>query len=119
MAATYSAADYFWSGLNLARVVLDDTAMNSIEGNPAVADASVWYGFHERYLGRTAARTARRKGVWRDVLSFCTDILALRAWRRKDPVACFMLSAYVAIMVQPVLYGSLGQSIVALMTPVK
>lgn len=36
-----------------------------------------------------------------------------------SPVGYFLLAAYVAIVMEPVVYGSLGSSIVALMTPVK
>jgi hypothetical protein len=65
------------------------------------------------------ARSAPRATIWRDVLSLTADILDLRAWRDLDPVAGFMLAGFVAAVAQPLVYGSLGTSIVALMTPVK
>jgi len=36
-----------------------------------------------------------------------------------DPLACFMLAGYTAVVSQPLVYGGLGGSIVALMTPTK
>jgi hypothetical protein len=62
---------------------------------------------------------ARPLSAFRDLLNFFADIFELRAWRDKDPIACFMLAAFLAAIAQPVVYGSLGTGIVALMTPVK
>jgi hypothetical protein len=70
-------------------------------------------------VGSVRVKAERKTTVWRDILSFAADILDLRAWRDSDPVAGFMLAAYVAAVAQPLVYGSLGNSIVALMTPVK
>lgn len=36
-----------------------------------------------------------------------------------DVVGCVLLAGFVAIVVHPVVYGNLGTSIVALMTPVR
>jgi len=43
----------------------------------------------------------------------------LRSWRDLARVAGLMLAAFVAVVAQPLVYGGLGTSIVALMTPVK
>ena len=66
----------------------------------------------------TAMSIGTRK-VWRDVLSFAVDVLDLRAWRTMDPLACVMLACFVAVVAQPLVYGNLGRSFAALMTPVK
>jgi hypothetical protein len=52
-------------------------------------------------------------------MSLLADVLDLRAWRKMDPLACFMLAGYTAVLAQPLVFGSLGSSIVALMTPTK
>jgi hypothetical protein len=70
-------------------------------------------------LGSPRVKSAAEGTIWRNVLSLAVDILGLRAWRDMDPVAGFMLAAYVAAVAQPFVYGGLGTSIVALMTPVK
>jgi len=36
-----------------------------------------------------------------------------------DPVGCLLLAAYAAVIAQPLVFGNLGSTIVALMTPVK
>jgi hypothetical protein len=64
-------------------------------------------------------KAAPKRTIWCDVLSLTVDILDLRSWRNMDPVAGFLLAAYVAVVAQPLVYGGLGTSIVALMTPVK
>jgi hypothetical protein len=56
---------------------------------------------------------------WRDILSLATDVLQIRAWRDMDPIGCYMLAAYTAAIAQPLVYGNLGSSIMALMTPLK
>jgi hypothetical protein len=70
-------------------------------------------------VGSPRARAVPGRATWRDVLSLTADILDLRSWRDLDPLAGFMLAAFVAVVAQPLVYGSLGTSIVALMTPVK
>lgn len=72
----------------------------------------------------TESRSAGWRAGVRDILSLFRDILAadvleLRAWGRMGAVGYFLLAAYVAVMVEPLVYGSLGTSIVALMMPVK
>ncbi len=57
--------------------------------------------------------------LFKDILSFAADVLELRAWRGMDPLACVLLAAFTAILLQPVVFGQLGSSIFALMTPVK
>jgi hypothetical protein len=70
-------------------------------------------------VGSARVRSAPKGTFWRDILSLVVDILDLRAWSDADPVAGFMLAAYIAAVAQPLVYGALGNSIVALMTPVK
>lgn len=70
-------------------------------------------------VGSPRTKSAPGPAIWRDVLSLTADILDLRAWRDCDPVAGFMLAAFVAVVAQPLVYGGMGTSIVALMTPVK
>jgi hypothetical protein len=70
-------------------------------------------------LGSPRVKSAPKRTIWHDALSLTVDILGLRAWRDMDPVGGFMLAAYVAAVAQPFVYGGLGTSIVALMTPVK
>ncbi len=70
-------------------------------------------------IGSARAKSVPKGTFWRDIVSLAVDILDLRAWRDRDPEAGFMLAAYVAAVTQPLVYGSLGNSIVALMTPVK
>jgi hypothetical protein len=65
------------------------------------------------------ANPARKTSVTWDILSLATDILELRAWREMDPIGCFMLAAFTAVVTQPLVFGDLGSSIVALMTPLK
>jgi hypothetical protein len=70
-------------------------------------------------VGSPRAKAVPGRATWRDVLSLTADILDLRSWRELDPLAGFMLAAFVAVVAQPLVYGSLGTNIVALMTPVK
>lgn len=70
-------------------------------------------------LGAPRVKSTSERTICRDILSLIVDILGLRAWRNMDPVAGFMLAAYVAAVAQPLVHGTLGTSIVALMTPVK
>lgn len=70
-------------------------------------------------LGSPRVKSAPKRTIWSDVLSLTVDILGVRAWREPDPLAGLMLAAYVAVVAQPLVYGSLGTSIVALMTPVR
>ena len=73
-----------------------------------------------RASGGFSVSEASSKGTfWRDIVSLAVDILDLRAWSDGDPVAGFMVAAHVAAVAQLLVYGSLGNSIVALMTPVK
>jgi hypothetical protein len=69
--------------------------------------------------GSGHAKSARKETLFGDILSLAADILDLRAWRKADPLSCFMLAGYAALIAQPLVYGGLGSSIVALMTPTK
>ena len=62
---------------------------------------------------------ARATAACAEIASCCIDVLQLRSWRKPDPLAGFLLAAFVAIIAQPLVYGTTGMSIVALMTPVK
>jgi hypothetical protein len=64
-------------------------------------------------------KSMRPKTIWRDILSLFAEVLDLRAWREMDPVACFMLAGFVAAVAQPLVYGNMGHSFAAFMTPVK
>src|ERR1700733_8281638 len=70
-------------------------------------------------VGSPRTKSLQKGTICHDILSLVADILELRAWRKMDPLACLMLAGYTAVISQPVVYGSLGSSIVALMTPTK
>jgi hypothetical protein len=70
-------------------------------------------------VGAPRAKSLRKGTICHDILSLVADIFDLRAWRKMDPLACFMLAGYTAAVAQPLVYGSLGSSIVALMMPTK
>src|ERR1700733_9907872 len=61
------------------------------------------------------AKTVHERPIRHNILSLTANILDLRAWRDMDPLACFMLAGYTAVILQPLIYGSLGGSLVALM----
>ena len=83
----------------------------------------VWSASTERYAGaialNTPARNHRLSATGWNILSLVADVLELRAWRRMNPLEGFLLAAYVAAVAQPLVYGSVGHSVVALMTPVR
>ena len=65
-------------------------------------------------------RVGRRSGLGvRDTMNLAVDVLQLRAWRKLDPIALLMLAVYSAMIAHPLVYGNLGSSVMALMTPVK
>lgn len=64
-------------------------------------------------------RPNKIKNGWTDSFNLCLDSLQIRSFARMDLFDGFMLAAYVAIIAQPLIYGSAGKSLVALMTPVK
>ena|SRR5579863_3085325 len=64
-------------------------------------------------------KAVRNGTIWRDILSVAAEVLELRAWRAMDPVACFMLAGYVAVIAQPLVYGNVAHTFAAFMTPVK
>jgi hypothetical protein len=70
-------------------------------------------------VGAPRNKSLQKGTICHDIMSLLADIFDLRAWRKMDPLACFMLAGYTAVVSQPVVYGSLGSSIVALMTPAK
>jgi len=70
-------------------------------------------------IGAPRTKSVQKGTICHDILSLFADVLQLRAWRKVDPLACFMLAGFTAVIVQPVVYGNLGNSIVALMTPTK
>lgn len=70
-------------------------------------------------LRKLAARTVRIRACCRDAWPLAADILELRSLARMNPFEGFLVAAYVAIVAQPLVYGSLGNSMVALMTPVR
>jgi len=70
-------------------------------------------------VGSARAKPAHKPAFWRELFCLTADVLDLRGWRDADPIAGVMLAAYVAAIAQPLVYGSLGSSIVGLMTPVK
>ena len=65
-----------------------------------------------------SAGVAARK-AWRAVRSTVTAVLDTKVCGDMDVVGCVLLSGFVAIVVHPLVYGNLGTSIVALMTPVR
>jgi hypothetical protein len=87
-----------------------------------MVSALVWSasaeGCSDSLVLRAPARKRLKSAGW-DILSLSADVLELRSWRRMGVGGGFLLAAYVAIIAQPLVYGSLGTSIVALMTPVR
>jgi hypothetical protein len=69
--------------------------------------------------GSIPAPKARKSAIFAEIVSCCVDVLELRSWRSPDLLAGLLLAAYIAIVAQPLVYGTTGMSIVALMTPVK
>jgi hypothetical protein len=78
-----------------------------------------WHSFPERLVPRAARRMVHPKRGFQDILSLFVDILELGDWHRMDLLGFFLAAAFVAALVEPLAHGSLGNSIVALMTPVK
>jgi hypothetical protein len=70
-------------------------------------------------VGSPRTKSLPKGTICQDILSLVADIFDLRAWRKMDPLACFMLAGYTAAISQPLVYGNLGSSIVALMMPTK
>jgi hypothetical protein len=70
-------------------------------------------------VGIEKASPPKSRTVFKDFLSLAADVLELRAWRDMDPLACILMAAFAAVLLQPVVFGQLGSSIFALMTPVK
>ena len=70
-------------------------------------------------VGARHTKSFQKGTICHDILSLLADILDLRGWRKMDPVACFMLAGYTAAVAQPMVFGNLGSSIVALMMPTK
>lgn len=65
-------------------------------------------------------RLGHRSGAGaRDTVLLAADVLQLRSWRKLDPLALLMLAVYAAMIAHPLVYGNLGSSVMALMTPVK
>jgi hypothetical protein len=65
---------------------------------------------------------AARAIAWkasRGFRSLISGALETRVCGDMDVVGCVLLAGFVAIVVHPVVYGNLGTSIVALMTPVR
>lgn len=65
------------------------------------------------------AKPGRKSSLTRDFASLLADVFQIREWRGMDPVGCLLLAAYAAVIAQPLVFGNLGSTIVALMTPVK
>jgi hypothetical protein len=62
---------------------------------------------------------AWKRSIWHDICSVAADVLDLRAWRDMDPLACVLMAAFTAIVLQPLVFGSFGNSIRSLMIPVR
>jgi hypothetical protein len=70
-------------------------------------------------IGSSRTKSLQKGTICHDILSLLADVFDLRAWRKMDPLACIILAGYTAMLSQPVVYGNLGSSIVALMTPTR
>lgn len=70
-------------------------------------------------VGSPRSKSLQKGTICHDILSLLADIFDLPAWRKMDPLACFMLAGYTALISQPLIYGSVGNSIVALMMPTR
>jgi len=114
---------------NMAACVPSTNVMNPPPPNSGFSISTLrWNGSPDQYtsflvlytpsLRVIQKRSSAKRSLMR-LARFWADIFELRFWRRADPIASFLLAAYVAAMAQPLVYGSLGASVVALMTPVK
>jgi hypothetical protein len=72
-----------------------------------------------RHLSPVRQSVPRLRTICPAVLSVAADVLELRAWKDRDPLAGILMAGFAAICAQPLVYGSMGTSIVALMTPVR
>src|SRR5580704_10398457 len=70
-------------------------------------------------VGSPRTKSLQKGTICHDMLSLLADIFDLRGWRKVDPLACFMLAGYTAAVAQPMVFGNLGSTIVALMMPTK
>jgi hypothetical protein len=70
-------------------------------------------------VGSPRTKSLKKGTICHDMLSLLADIFDLRGWRKMDPLACFMLAGYTAAVAQPMVFGNLGSTIVALMMPTK
>jgi hypothetical protein len=89
--------------------------------NSVLVKTPRWYGSPEFVLGLSPNRIVSvcPRSACRDAVSLCLDLFELRSWRRTHLWEAFLLAAYVAAIAHPLVYGSLGTSIVSMMTPVK
>lgn len=94
--------------------------MNTTQPSPLLASSAGELFFEPRVISTTLPRRDKlRKHALRGSLSLLVDVFELRAWTRMSLVEGFLLAAYAAAMAQPIVYGTMGRSVVALMTPVK
>jgi len=80
-----------------------------------IAEARFW-----RQTKSSTTRLARKSGAGvRDSALLFVDVFQLRAWKKVDLIGLPMLAVFAAIITHPLIYGNLGNSVMALMTPVK
>ena len=56
---------------------------------------------------------------WNSVRSAVDTVMGIKMCGDMDLLGCILLAGFVAIAIHPLVYGNLGTSIVALMTPVR
>src|SRR5580698_327387 len=56
-------------------------------------------------VGSPRTKSVQKGTICHDILSLVADVLDLRGWRKMDPLACFMLAGYAAVIVQPLVFG--------------
>jgi hypothetical protein len=70
-------------------------------------------------MATASAKPAQNTRFLGEIFHLFADLLHLREWRQVDPIASFLLAAFAAIISQPLVSGRLGNTLVALMTPVR
>jgi hypothetical protein len=56
---------------------------------------------------------------WNSTRTAVLDVMGIKMCGEMDLLGCILLAGFVAIAVHPLIYGNVGTSIVALMTPVR
>jgi hypothetical protein len=91
--------------------------MNTVQPTPALAAAGGQTVLDS--CPPTSARFSGAGGRLRLAWAVLSDVFGFPAFARMALIEAFLLAAYVATIAQPLIYGSVTKSFVALMTPVR